>query len=350
MLDHGNVSRRTALKLGLGSVALVSAPTVMRAQSDSMVIVSSGGVLEDSYKESIYKPWTQKTGAQVITGPNPVAKLKSMVEANAMEWDVMQVDAAVAAQLARQGLLEPLDYSIIDKSDIIPGMAREHYLASDISGTVIAWNTDSLKGAPPPVSWAQVWDLNRYPGKRGILKRASQTMEIALMADGVDKDKLYPLDVERALKSLAKIKERTYWWESGAQGAQILIDGEVPIAMEWIGRVQVPKKGGAKVDYNLEQTLYASDSWTVPKGVKNKKRSMEFIAFALQAPQQYAFSKLLPFGPVSKKAVSLMDPEQLAQSPSAPNILSKGTFINFDWWADNNQKVSEEFNRWIVAG
>ena len=58
----------------------------------------------------------------------------------------MQVDAAVAANSSRQGLLEPLDYTIIDKSEIIPGMAHEYYLASDISGTVIAWNTGSLKG------------------------------------------------------------------------------------------------------------------------------------------------------------------------------------------------------------
>jgi putative spermidine/putrescine transport system substrate-binding protein len=328
----------------------MTTPSVLRAQSDSMVVVSSGGLLEDAYQESIYKPWTQKTGVKIIPGPNTVAKLKSMVEAKAVEWDVMQVDGAIAAQLARQNLLEPLDYSVIDKSEIIPGVAREYYLPSDISGTVIAWNTDALKGATPPVSWAQVWDLNRYSGKRGILKRASQTLEIALMADGVDKDKLYPLDVDRALKSLGKIKERIYWWESGAQGAQILIDGEVPIAMEWVGRVLVPKKGGAKVDFNLEQTLYSSDSWVVPKGVKNKKRSMAFIAFAVQAPQQYAFSKIMPFGPVNKKAVAMMDPVQLATSPSAPNILSKGMLTNFDWWADNNQKVSEEFNRWIISG
>ena len=60
------------------------------------------------------------------------------------------------------------------------------------------------------------------------------------MADGVAADKLYPLDVNRAFKSLTKIKSKIYWWESGAQGSQILIDGEVPVSMEWIGRVELP--------------------------------------------------------------------------------------------------------------
>ena len=351
-MPHRNViSKRSALALGLGSVTWIASPSILRAQSNSMVIVSSGGALEDAYRSSIYTPWTAKTGTQVITGPNPVAKLMSMVGAKSMEWDVMQVDAAVAAQLGRQGLLEPLDYSIIDKSEIIPGMAREYYLASDISGTVIAWNTESLRGEAAPTSWAEVWDITRYSGaKRGILKRASQTMEIALMADGVAADKLYPLDVNRAFKSLTKIKSKIYWWESGAQGSQILIDGEVPVAMEWIGRVELPKNAGAKVDYNLDQTLYASDSWVVPKGVKDKKKSMEFVAFAIEAKQQYEFSKLLPFGPVNKKAVAMMDSAQLARSPSAPAVLAKGVIMNFDWWAENNQKVSEEFNNWIISG
>lgn len=344
------LSRRAALKIGLGSLALAGAPAVVRAQADSMVVVSSGGVLEDAYREAIYKPWTHKTGIQVITGPNPAAKLKSMVEANATEWDVMQIDAAVAASLARQNLLEPLDYSVIGKDDLLAGMANQYYVASDLAGTIISWNTEALKGAAPPQTWAEFWAVDRIPGKRGILKRASQTLEIALMADGADKDKLYPLDVERALRSLAKIKNETYWWDSGAQGAQILIDGEVPLAMEWQGRVALPKKTGAKVDFHLNQALYASDAWTIPKGVKNKKRSMDFIAFAMQADQQFAYSKLLPYGPVNKKAIAMMDPAVLAQSPSSADVLKRGMYMNFEWWADNNEKVSQQFNRWVMAG
>ena len=83
--NNRGLSRRAALKAGLGSLALAAAPAVVRAQADSMVVVSSGGVLEDAYREAIYKPWTQKTGIPIITGPNPAAKLKSMVEANATE-------------------------------------------------------------------------------------------------------------------------------------------------------------------------------------------------------------------------------------------------------------------------
>ncbi|HTC10790.1 MAG TPA: ABC transporter substrate-binding protein [Acetobacteraceae bacterium] len=350
-MSHRNIttSRRRLLGTGLGAATLLAAPRIVRAADSQMVVVSSGGALEDAYREAIYKPWTQKTGIQVVTGPNAAAKLKAMVEAKAVEWDVAQLDAAAAAMAARQGLLEKLDYSVIDRNGVLEGMARDYYIVSDLAGTVLSWNTDRLKGTPP-ANWAEAWDLKKFSGSRGILKRASQTLEIALMADGVAPDKLYPLDVPRALHSLEKIKTQIYWWDSGAQGAQIIIDGDVSMAMEWQGRVDGPKTTGAKVDYHLNQALYASDSWAVPKGAKDLKRSMEFIAFAMQGPQQLAYSKLLPYGPVSKAAISMMDPAQLAHSPSSPEVLARGAKMNFEWWAENNEKVSDQFNRWVLAG
>jgi putative spermidine/putrescine transport system substrate-binding protein len=342
-------TRRRLLGAGLGTASVLAAPRIARAVESQMVVVSSGGALEDAYREAIYKPWTAKTGIQIVTGPNAAAKLKAMVGAKAVEWDVAQLDAVAAATAARQGLLEKLDYSIIDRNGVLAGMARDYYIVSDLAGTVLTWNTDRLKGKPPE-TWAEAWDLKKFSGSRGILKRASQTLEIALLADGVDKDKLYPLDVQRALRSLDRIKSQIYWWDSGAQGAQIIIDGDVSIAMEWQGRVDAPKKSGAKVDYHLNQALYASDSWAVPKGARDVKRSMEFIAFAMAGPQQLAYSKLLPYGPVSKAAIAMMDPAQLAQSPSSPEVLARGVKMNFEWWAENNEKVSDQFNQWVLAG
>lgn len=340
-------SRRRLFGAGVGTAALLAAPEIIRAAEGQMVIVSSGGALEDAYREAIYKPWTKKTGIRVVTGPNDAARLKAMVEAKSVDWDVAQLDAVAAATAARQGLLEKLDYSDIDKNGVLAGMAREYYIVSDLAGTVLSWNTERLKGTPPQ-TWAEAWDLEKFAGSRGILKRASQTLEIALMADGVATHKLYPLDVPRALHSLDKIKKEIYWWDSGAQGAQIIVDGDVSIAMEWQGRVDAPKKSGAKVDYHLNQALYASDSWAVPKGAKNLKRSMEFIAFAMQGAQQYAYSKLLPYGPVSKAAISMMTPAELAHSPSSPQVLARGAKMDFEWWAENNEKVSDQFNRWVL--
>jgi putative spermidine/putrescine transport system substrate-binding protein len=269
-----------------------------------------------------------------------------MVEQKAVEWDVSQQPAELAATMAKQGLLEPLDYSIIDKSKLIKGVAFDHFVMGDIAAYHIAWNTKLVKPGAEPKDWAAFWS---FAGRRGLWKRPYQTMEVALMADGVDKDKLYPLDVDRALKSLTKIKDGIYWWERGAQVAQILIDGEVEVTSAWNGRVYDPKKSGAPVDYHLNQALLVADAWCVPKGAPNKRESMEFIALALEAEHQAAFAQKLPYGPVNAEALKLLPKETLAVLPSSEENLKRSTFLDVNWWADNGAPTEAAFNKWITG-
>ena len=345
------LSRRALLKsaLGASTVAVIASPYVARAKPSSMVIASSGGKLEETFVTAYYKPWTKRTGIDVVTTVNTYAKLKAMVEANAVEWDVAQVDSSLAANYSLQGLLEPLDYSIIDKSSLLPKIAREHYTPSDVAGCVIAWNTKSVKPDQVPQSWAEFWNLQKVPGQRGLWKQPYQIVELALLADGVAKDKLYPLDVDRAFKSLDKIKSQIFWWTSGGQSAQILIDGEVPVAMTWNGRVYEPKLNKAPVDFHFNDSLFVADAWVVPKGAKNKREAMEFIAFALQPENQAEFSKGIPYGPVVPAALKLLDPDRLAVLPSSEANFKKGVFQDFDWWAQNGQKTGERFNSWMLG-
>jgi putative spermidine/putrescine transport system substrate-binding protein len=346
--NRGVVDRRTLIKsaAAAGVLAAVSAPRIARAKPTQMIISTGGGALEDAYKAAYFEPWTAKTGIAITTGPNTGAKLKAMVEQKAVEWDVSQQPAELAATMAKQGLLEPLDYSIIDKSKLIKGVAFDQFVMCDIAAYHIAWNTKLVKVGGEPKDWSAFWS---FAGRRGLWKRPYQTMEVALMADGVDKDKLYPLDVDRALKSLAKVKDGVYWWERGAQVAQILIDGEVEITAAWNGRVYDPKKSGAPVDYHLNQALLVADAWVVPKGAPNKRESMEFIALALEAERQAAFAQKLPYGPVNGDALKLLPKETLAVLPSSDENLKRSTFLDVNWWADNGERAAAAFNKWITG-
>jgi putative spermidine/putrescine transport system substrate-binding protein len=346
------ISRRSVLGAGAAAAvgsAVIGAPFVARAKVDGLVVASSGGKLEEAMTAAIYKPFTAKTGTQIVSATNTYAKLKAMVEAKSIEWDVAQVDSAAAAGFTLQGLVEPLDYSVIDKSDFLPGVPRENYLPWDVVACVISWNTKNVKKGAVPQSWAELWDLKRFAGQRGFWKQPFQTMELALMADGVAKDKLYPIDVERALKTLDKIKPQIFWWTSGAQSAQILIDGEIAAGMSWNGRIHDPKNDGAPVDFHFNESLYVSDAWIIPKGAKNKKEAMEFIAFAMQPEQQAAFATAIPYGPVNAKALKLIDAKRLPALASSEENFKKGVFQDFDWWAQNGPKTGERFNSWLLG-
>ena len=344
------ISRRSLAKLtGAAAAVSLSMPAIVRAAPSSIVVATSGGKLTEAFTEAYFKPFTAKTGIEIVSTTNTYSKLKAMVDAGAVEWDVMQLDSAPAASNAKLGLLEKLDYGVIDKSSIIPGLPREHYLPCDVVAALLAWNTKNVKPEAAPRTWADMWDLKRFSGQRGLWKQPFQTLEIALMADGVDKDKLYPLDIERALKSLEKIRPQIFWWTSGGQSAQILIDGDLAAEMAWNGRVHDPKLQGAPIDFHFNQALLVADSLVVPRGAKNKKEAMAFIAFALQPERQAAYSAVIPYGPVNQKALPLIDPKRLPLLPSSGGNLPLGSFQNFDWWADNGQKVGERFNSWMLS-
>ena len=67
-------------------------------------------------------------------------------------------------------------------------------------------------------------------------------MEFALMAAGVPPDKVYPIDIDKALASYDKIKKDVVkWWDTGAVPIQLLTDREVAMTT----RVERPHGGAA---------------------------------------------------------------------------------------------------------
>jgi putative spermidine/putrescine transport system substrate-binding protein len=348
LFDKPDLPRRAVLGAGVAAAAL-SMPFVARAAVDHIVVASPGGPMDDAFEAAYYAPFKAKTGIGVIKTPNQYAKLKAMVDAKAVEWDVMDLAADQAALFARQDLLEPLDLSVIDPAGLLPGTLDPHYTLVDLVAAVICWNTKRVSAAAAPQSWAEVWDLKRFPGDRMFWKKASETLEAALLADGVAPAQLYPLDVPRALRSLDKIKSQVSWWESGAQSAQLLIDGEASAGLAWNGRLDGPKATGAPINFHFNQALFLADAMVIPKGAKNKKESMAFIAFVLEAENQANFAKRIPYGPVRVAAMERLEPARRAILPTSPENFGKGVLMSSTWWADNGPDAVEKFNTWMLS-
>src|SRR5205823_2462578 len=89
-------------------------------------------------------------------------------------------------------------------------------------------------GGTQPKSWADWWDVKKFPGARSMRDHPVDNLEFALIADGVAMDKLYPLDVDRAFKKLDQIKPHVnVWWSTGQQPAQLLLDKQFWIDDAW---------------------------------------------------------------------------------------------------------------------
>jgi len=328
---------------GAGTLALITGlSSTALAQAGRMIMATGGGALEDAYRKAVFSVWKEKTGIDIITTSNEGARLKAMVEQGKTEWDVLQGAAEEVIVFARQGLLEKLDASKFDKGQMFPGTVHEHFILTDFAAYCIAWNKQNVK-ANPPQNWKELWALN---GRIALWKRPFQTLEVALLADGVELKDLYPLDVERALKSLDKIKSKIVWWARGAQGAQLLIDGEVEAGAIWNGRVHAPKLSGAPVDFTLNQSILVSDAWAIPKGAPNAAKAQDLVALGSMAAAQAEFAKHLPYGPANKGALALLGPEIKAVLPQ-PSETNR--ILDIEYWATNGAAVNDRFNKWLLA-
>jgi putative spermidine/putrescine transport system substrate-binding protein len=220
----------------------------------------------------------------------------------------------------------------------------------DVFATTMAYRTDKFPGGGP-ASWADFWDAQKFPGRRGLYKQPGGTMEIALMADGVDPAKLYPLDIDRGFKSLDKIRKHvSVWWTSGAQSTQLLQSGEVDMLMIWNARAQAAIDGGAPARIVWNQGLFSSDGWSIPLGSPKVEMAKQFVKFCLDAKGHASFAETLAYGPTNLDAYDKIPAARAALLPTYPPNLKNLRASDDEWWGDNFQRVSERFEDWLLSG
>lgn len=316
-----------------------------------LTVVSFGGAYQDGQSKALFVPAAKALGITIkeetYTG---IAAVALQVKAGAVTWDVVTSGTGGAARSGAEGMLEPLDYKVIDTSNLLPGTFQQYYVCGDVFSTVLAWNTKTY-GDKGPQTWADFWDIKKFPGKRSFRKGGEGVLEPALMADGVPPGQVYavlsaPGGIERAIKKIKELKPHVaVWWSSGAQHAQLMKDGEVDMITGWNGRFDVVAKDGAKVAYTFNQGLADYDCYAVPKGAPNKVAAMKFLNEIIKAPYQADFTKFITYGPTNKKAYDGgAIPAAYAKTlPSHPDNQAKQLPIDVSWYIKNGARASALF-------
>jgi len=321
----------------------------------TLVFAGFGGAMQDAQRKAVLEPFQRLTGATIVEDTTDIGKLKAMVDAKAVEWTVSQQGTFESRVLGQQGYLEPIDYSIVDKSNFFEDIAGEFDVGVIYWALILAYRTDKF-GNNPPQGWKDFWDVQNFPGPRAMDKVDGPVgnLEFALMADGVPKEQVYQVmrtaeGIERAFKKMDEIKPHvTVWWEAGAQPAQLLTDGEVDMANAWNGRIDAAQRQGAPIAIQWNQGLLRTDSFIVPKGVKEKELAMDFINFATRPEVQAELSKYIPYSPTNAKGFDLLPEDLKARLPSAPAQKEKMLFADAEVWLANLDKLTERFDDWLT--
>ena len=249
----GITQTRRGLLRAAAPLAL-SAPLIWTRRATAaqqLVVRTPGGAFDEVKKKMVYDPFREATGIEIVPVASTAAKLLAMYKAGQIDIDVIDTGDDVLLQLEQAGALEPIpykDFTYTNPDDIDTSVRLKYQVGSFVYAFVLGFNTTAYPVGKEPKSWAEFWDIKAFPGTRTLADMASgaPNLEIALIADGVPMDKVYPIDIERAFRSLSRIKPAVpKFWDTGALSAQMLADKEAVMGVIWNTRVQVAADGGA---------------------------------------------------------------------------------------------------------
>jgi putative spermidine/putrescine transport system substrate-binding protein len=314
-----------------------------------------GGVWKKSAMTAFGEPFTQKTGIPVVyQDPYTFAKLRAMHEAKAMQVDVASVQGGEMFQAKRRNMLMPLDFNVIDRSVLDPRQLRHgDAIGAHTLSHVVCYNKKKWPGEHHPKSWADFWDVDKFPGRRVLRREEVWVTEAALKADGVKDSEFYPIDVARAFRSLDRIKPHIKaWYYDNSQAQQLMEQEEVDLIAMMNGRATdsiLNAKAPFKIVWNEAICEGGVQGWIAPAGCPNPKGAMKFLDIVGRAEYQATFARLIYYGPQNPRAYDLLEPAIAKLMPTYPDNEKLAHIINFEWWADNLPMMQRRFQLWLQS-
>jgi putative spermidine/putrescine transport system substrate-binding protein len=307
----------------LAAAILTGSSSGVALAADSVTVASWGGSYQEAQQKAFFKPTADALGITIKEDTtNGLDDVRLQVTGNAVKWDLVELSADECARGTKEGLFEKLDYNVIDAAGIDPKLVQDDWVGITYYSVVLIYRTDVF-GENGPKTWSDFWNVEKFP---------------------------YPLDIDRALKSLDKIRPHIdAWWTSGAQAMQLIKDGEVDMASIWNGRASTLKMEGAPIAYSYDQGVLNADCMVIPKGAKNKDAAMKVLASFLKPEIQANLPLYIANGPANVKAFETgnIPADKVAEVTSAPENAKKQVLMDPSFWADHMVEAQEQFDNLV---
>ena len=352
----GEISRRRFTQLAvalLGTTALATRGTPVLAQSGELVFVCWGGDAITAYEKAYGQPFKAETGTEVLvdgSGPTEGA-IQAQYESGKPAWDLVDADPFSAETLGKKGMMEPIDYTIVDKSKTREGFGWEYAASSYFFSYILAYDATKF-GDTAPTGMADFFDVTKFPGKRAMYKWGAGMWEALLLGDGVAPDALYPLDLERAHAKLAAFKDNVVgFWGGGAESQSLLMNGDASMALIWSTRAKLLEQdSGGDIKFIWNQGLISPGSMAVIKGNPGgAETAMKFIASAQAPEKQVVMFEMLGQGPANPAADALIPEEERRFNPVEPANFALQVPLDVAWYEENYSPALDEYLKIISA-
>lgn len=353
---NGAISRRRFAQLattlmGTAAVGLYGTPAL--SADGQLVFVNWGGDAINAYDIAFGQPFLAETGITVKqdgSGPSEGA-IAAQVESGNPTWDIVDADPFSAQTLGKKGMMEPIDYSVVDRSKFRDGFGWEYGSSSYFFSYVIAYDAARF-GDTPPTRMADFFDVEKFPGKRAMYKWGAAMWEALLMGDGVAPGDLYPLDMERAHAKLAAFKDNIVaFWGGGAESQSLLLNGDASMALVWSTRAKLLEQdSGGTIKFIWDQGLISPGCFAVLKNNPGgAEAAMRFIASTQDPARQLTMFQMMGFGPSNPAADALIPADEARFNPVDPANAAVQVPLDVEWYEANYGAALDEYLK-IISG
>ncbi|WP_116995522.1 extracellular solute-binding protein [Desertimonas flava] len=319
----------------------------------TFVAGDSEGPVAEARKKYLFDVLAEDYGVEVtVIGTLDYALVEAQIRTNQIDWDIIDADAFFAARAAQEGWLEPIDYSIVDPSQLIDGAAKEFSVLAGVGAHHIAWNTEQAYGpGEGPATWAEFFDPEAFPGRRAFRSGALQTLPGAALAAGIAPADLYPLDLDAAFESLERVRDTVVKWVDGGQPMQDLaLGGEADLFNFYTSRCVTLKSQGEPIDFRFDQGTAEEADFVIIKGSPNTLQAQHAMALAFNTPEFHTvLAEATNIGFTNKLGMEMVDPAIQPLLSTAPENYALLTPAGNDWWAANQADAEQRFAEWILG-
>ncbi|NLS16677.1 extracellular solute-binding protein [Rhizobium sp. P40RR-XXII] len=355
------MTKRAAIRLSgiamLCAAILVGETPDPAFASEQVVIATTGGAYDAALRKWWFEPFTAKTGIRVVsvaaTNAEMRAKATAMVKTGNVSWDLYPDGEIQVSSKDHLAISEPLDgfcAQFKDRQDLVPDACIPAGVRLFSTATLMAYDPQAFKGEQP-VTWADMWDTSTFPGGRSFpnFDDPWRVMAAALLADGVKRENLFPLDVDRALEKLDALRPSiSLWWKTGDQSVQGFRENDYSIGQIWLTRASALKAEGRSIAWSNKAAFLVGDRLTVIKGAPNRDNALKLIAFWLDSPDiQAKVCEALLCTPPNSAAIMMMPQAVRDQMPSAEDVRDSIVIPDAKWINEHAAELLERWNNWV---
>lgn len=343
------------------AVLLPAGAGVCAAEAGPLTVVSWDGAYVKSQMLGFIRPYERASGREVrvVHYDGGIDEIRDQVRAWNVQWDVVDLELFDAIRACDEGLLVEIDPDTLPpapdgtpaRQDFVPGSLSRCGVGSVVAATVVAFDA-AAAGGRRPTSLEDFFDVKGFPGRRGLRRTPKVNLEWALIADGVDPDRVYqvldtPAGVDRAFDVLTRLKPYVEWWSTGLEAIRLLESGEVAMGSVYSGRVYDAVQRGRALEILWDHQVWFYDVWGVPRHGANRDAALDFVRFATATRSLASQMRYVPYGPARRSALPLIEPQIRAMLPTAPDNRRTAVEGNAEWWSRNLDRISRRFERWI---